>query len=126
MCTAIFNQGFFRSSVAQAEQRLPAPNRQSANNAELRVGWGPLALPGFDAANHSPPTRLTTSRRGGRGDRPSWFEAQDLAAINAWGNEVVEIQPEIPTLGTLKTADVGTHPYFRSCVILMAGVLDDE
>jgi hypothetical protein len=126
MCTAIFNQGFFRSSVAQAEQRLPAPNRQSANNAELRVGWWPLALPGFDAANYFPPTRPTTSCWGGRGYRPSWFEAQDLAAINAWGNEIAETQPEMPTPGSLKTADVGAYPYFLSCVILMAGILYDE
>ena len=90
------------------------------------MGWWPLALPGFNAANYFPPTRLTTSLWGGWGDRPSWFEAQDLAVINAWSNEIIETQPGIPTHGSLKTADVGAHPYFLPCAIMMAGVLHDE
>ena len=59
----------------------------------------------------------TTSRRGGRGDRPSWFEAQDLTVIKAWNNEIVEIQPEISLFGSLKTVDVGTYIYFFVCDI---------
>src|ERR1700676_281152 len=46
------------------------------------------------------------ARRGGRGDGPSWFEAQDLTIIKAWNNEIVEIQPDISLFGSLKTIDV--------------------
>jgi hypothetical protein len=54
-----------------------------------------------------------TTRRGGRNDGPSWFEANDLTVLKAWNNEIVEIQPEISLFGSLKTVDVRTCPNFN-------------
>ncbi|KAJ7471435.1 hypothetical protein B0H11DRAFT_1368827 [Mycena galericulata] len=37
---------------------------------------------------------------------PAWFEIQDLEVLKVWGNEIVEIQPEIALFGSLKSIDL--------------------
>ncbi|KAJ7262741.1 hypothetical protein B0H12DRAFT_1209525 [Mycena haematopus] len=49
-----------------------------------------------------PPPAEPQRRRPG----PAWFETQDLEVLKAWGNEIVEIQPEISLFGSLKSIDL--------------------
>ncbi|KAF5321653.1 hypothetical protein D9619_001255 [Psilocybe cf. subviscida] len=51
-----------------------------------------------------PPSDSKPSRRGG--DKPAWFEAQDLTILKAWKNDIEEIQHEISLFGSLKTVDL--------------------
>ncbi len=46
------------------------------------------------------------SRKKEASSGPSWYEAQDLAVLKAWNNEIVEIQSEISMFGSLNTIDV--------------------
>ncbi|KAF8905748.1 hypothetical protein CPB84DRAFT_1891013 [Gymnopilus junonius] len=52
--------------------------------------------------------RSTGRRRGG--DKPAWFEAQDLTVLKAWNNDIQEIQHEISLFGSLKTIDLSLLP----------------
>ncbi|KAI0090951.1 hypothetical protein BDY19DRAFT_991554 [Irpex rosettiformis] len=45
-------------------------------------------------------------RRAANHSAPSWFEAQDLAVLKAWSNDILEIQPEISMFGSLKAIDL--------------------
>ncbi|THG99022.1 hypothetical protein EW026_g3266 [Hermanssonia centrifuga] len=46
------------------------------------------------------------SRKKEASSGPSWYEAQDLAVLKAWNNEIVEIQSEISMFGSLNTIDL--------------------
>lgn len=48
-------------------------------------------------------------RRATSHSAPSWYEAQDLAVLKAWSNEILEIQPEISMFGSLKAVDVRSY-----------------
>ncbi|KAF7312316.1 hypothetical protein MIND_00244600 [Mycena indigotica] len=55
---------------------------------------------------------------------PAWYETHDLEIIKAWGNEIVEIQPEIALFGSLKSVDLHKNkiaslpPQFADLAIL--------
>ena len=77
---------------------------------EIHLGVKPEPLKLVPA---EPPITTGTSddssaarRRNGGQNSPSWYEAQDLAILKAWSNEILEIQPEISMFGSLKTIDV--------------------
>nr|GAT60805.1 predicted protein [Mycena chlorophos] len=49
----------------------------------------------------TPEPPLGKKRRG-----PAWYETQDLENLNAWGNEIAAIQPELALFGSLKAIDL--------------------
>lgn len=71
---------------------------------EIHLGLNPDPLKSVPNEPVLPPSEPKPSRRGG--DKPAWFEAQDLTVLKAWNNDIQEIQHEISLFGSLKTIDV--------------------
>ncbi|KAJ7186813.1 hypothetical protein C8R46DRAFT_280242 [Mycena filopes] len=69
---------------------------------DLHLGITPEPLKSVPQEPPLPPAPETARKRPG----PAWFEIQDLETLKAWGNDIVEIQPEIALFGSLKTVDL--------------------
>ncbi|KAJ7640506.1 hypothetical protein DFH06DRAFT_1477993 [Mycena polygramma] len=67
---------------------------------DLHLGITPEPLKSVPEEPQLPPA--PPRKRAG----PAWFETQDLEVLKAWGNEIVEIQPEISLFGSLKSIDL--------------------
>ncbi|KAJ7472762.1 hypothetical protein FB451DRAFT_302647 [Mycena latifolia] len=70
---------------------------------DIHLGITPEPLKSVPQEPPLPPAP-ETGRRKPAG--PAWFEIQDLEVLKAWGNEIVEIQPEISLFGSLKSIDL--------------------
>ncbi|KAG6820087.1 hypothetical protein H0H93_005516 [Arthromyces matolae] len=74
---------------------------------EIHLGITPDPLRSVPNEPVLPPSNPTDApRRKGRGDNPTWYEAQDLVVLKLWNNEIMEIQHEISLFGSLKTLDL--------------------
>ncbi|KIK66712.1 hypothetical protein GYMLUDRAFT_192683 [Collybiopsis luxurians FD-317 M1] len=76
---------------------------------EIHLGITPDALKSVPNEPQLPPSDSNTTgpvRRRRNEDNPSWYEAQDLTALKAWSNNIVEIQHEISLFGSLKVVDL--------------------
>ncbi|KAF8131287.1 hypothetical protein K438DRAFT_1643160 [Mycena galopus ATCC 62051] len=71
---------------------------------DIHLGIAPERLQSVPEEPPLPPAVETGPRRNRPG--PAWFETQDLELLKAWGNEIVEIQPEISLFGSLKSIDL--------------------
>ncbi|KAH9483257.1 hypothetical protein JR316_0005361 [Psilocybe cubensis] len=71
---------------------------------EIHLGLSPDPLKSVPNEPVLPPSEPKPNRRGG--DKPAWFEAQDLTVLKAWNNDIQEIQHEISLFGSLKTIDL--------------------
>ncbi|KAJ6589021.1 hypothetical protein B0H19DRAFT_1102525 [Mycena capillaripes] len=69
---------------------------------DIHLGITPQPLKSVPEEPPLPPAPETGRKRTG----PAWFETQDLEILKAWGNEIVEIQPEISLFGSLKSIDL--------------------
>ncbi|KAJ7757733.1 hypothetical protein DFH07DRAFT_742106 [Mycena maculata] len=69
---------------------------------DLHLGITPESLKSVPEEPPLPPAPETRQKRA----VPAWFEIQDLEVLKAWGNEIVEIQPEISLFGSLKSIDL--------------------
>ncbi|PPQ88886.1 hypothetical protein CVT25_009121 [Psilocybe cyanescens] len=71
---------------------------------EIHLGLNPDPL---KSVPHEPVLPASESKPGRRGgEKPAWFEAQDLTVLKAWNNDIQEIQHEISLFGSLKTIDL--------------------
>ncbi|KAJ7111981.1 hypothetical protein C8R44DRAFT_632786 [Mycena epipterygia] len=71
---------------------------------DIHLGITPVPLKSVPEEPPLPPAPETGPRRKRPG--PAWFETQDLEILKAWGNDIVEIQPEISLFGSLKSIDL--------------------
>ncbi|KAJ7837436.1 hypothetical protein B0H13DRAFT_181641 [Mycena leptocephala] len=71
---------------------------------DIHLGITPEPLKSVPEEPPLPPAAETGPRRKRPG--PAWFETQDLEILKAWGNDIVEIQPEIALFGSLKSIDL--------------------
>ncbi|KAF7328947.1 hypothetical protein MVEN_02524600 [Mycena venus] len=71
---------------------------------DIHLGITPEPLKSVPEEPPLPPAPETGPRRKHTG--PAWYETQDLEILKAWGNEIVEIQPEIALFGSLKSIDL--------------------
>ncbi|KAJ7334701.1 hypothetical protein DFH08DRAFT_1019203 [Mycena albidolilacea] len=69
---------------------------------DIHLGITPVPLKSVPEEPPLPPAAETRQKR----PVPAWFETQDLELLKAWGNEIVEIQPEISLFGSLKSIDL--------------------
>ncbi|CAK5263046.1 unnamed protein product [Mycena citricolor] len=69
---------------------------------ELHLGVNPVPLPSVPDEPPLPPAVETGRVR----KSSAWYEGRDLEILKAWGNEIVEIQPEIALFGSLKSVDL--------------------
>ncbi|KDR71032.1 hypothetical protein GALMADRAFT_229699 [Galerina marginata CBS 339.88] len=71
---------------------------------EIHLGLTPNPLKSVPNEPVLPPSESKPGRL--RGDKPAWFEAQDLTVLKAWDNAIQEIQHELSLFGSLKTIDL--------------------
>ncbi|KAJ7131716.1 hypothetical protein C8R43DRAFT_657910 [Mycena crocata] len=70
---------------------------------DLHLGITPEPLKSVVEEPPLPPAPETAARKRAA---PAWFEIQDLEILKAWGNDIIEIQPEISLFGSLKSIDL--------------------
>ncbi|KAK7048204.1 hypothetical protein R3P38DRAFT_2867969 [Favolaschia claudopus] len=70
---------------------------------DLHLGITPEPL---KSVPEEPPLPPPSEVRRRANQSPAWFDTRDLEIIKAWGNEIVEIQPEISLFGSLKSIDL--------------------
>ncbi|KAF8657555.1 hypothetical protein AX16_002192 [Volvariella volvacea WC 439] len=72
---------------------------------EIHLGITPDRLKLVPEEPVVPPADPQAPPKRGRRDAPAWFEAQDLQALKASNNEILELQHEISLFGSLKAID---------------------